>query len=80
MAHLGNGYLFYGIGAVIVQLLFTYAPPLQVMFGNEAIPFRVWPALILGGLLFFLIVEVEKLIIRSSDALRNTVTAEEAGT
>ena len=71
MAHLGNKYLFYGIGAVIVlQLLFTYAPPLQVMFGNEAIPFRVWPWLILGGLLFFLIVEVEKLIIRSSDALR----------
>ena len=80
-AHLGNRYLFYGIGAVIVlQLLFTYAPPLQVMFGNEAIPFRVWPWLILGGLLFFLIVEVEKLIIRSSDALRSTVTAVEAGT
>ena len=81
MAHLGNKYLFYGIGTVIVlQLLFTYAPPLQVMFGNEAIPFRVWPWLILGGLLFFLIVEVEKLVIRSSDALRNTVTAVEAGT
>ena len=81
MAHLGNKYLFYGIGAVIVlQLLFTYAPPLQVMFGNEAIPFRVWPWLILGGLLFFLIVEVEKLVIRSSDALRRTVTAVEAGT
>ena len=41
MAHLGNKYLFYGIGAVIVlQLLFTYAPPLQVMFGNEAIPIQ----------------------------------------
>jgi magnesium-transporting ATPase (P-type) len=80
-AHLGNKYLFYGIGTVIVlQLLFTYAPPLQVMFGNEAIPFRVWPWLILGGLLFFLIVEIEKLVIRSSDTLRNTVTAVEAGT
>ena len=81
MAHLGNRYLFYGIGAVMVlQLLFTYAPPLQVMFGNEAIPFRVWPWLILGGLLFFLIVEAEKFIIRSSGALRSTVTAVEAGT
>ena len=80
-AHLGNRYLFYGIGAVVVlQFLFTYAPPLQVMFGNEAIPLRVWPWLLLGGLLFFLIVEAEKFIIRSSGALRSTVTAAEAGT
>ena len=80
-AHLGNRYLFYGISAVVVlQFLFTYAPPLQVMFGNEAIPFRVWPWLLLGGLLFFLIVEAEKFIIRSSGALRSTVTAAEAGT
>ena len=80
-AHLDNRYLFYGIGAVVVlQLLFTYAPPLQVMFGNEAIPLMVWPWLLLGGLLFFLIVEAEKFIIRSSDALRSTVTAVEAGT
>ena len=80
-AHLGNRYLFYGIGAVVVlRFLFTYAPPLQVMFGNEAIPLRVWPWLLLGGLLFFLIVEAEKFIIRSSGALRSTVTAAEAGT
>jgi magnesium-transporting ATPase (P-type) len=80
MAHLGNRYLFYGIGAVVVlQLLFTYAPPLQVMFGTEAIPLRVWPWLLLGGLLFFFIVEAEKFIIRSAGPLRSTVTAVEAG-
>ena len=80
-AHLGNRYLPLGIGAVVVlQILFTYAPPLQAIFGNEAMPLWVWPWLFLGGLVFFLVVEAEKLIIRSSDALRKAVTAVEAGT
>ena len=51
---------------VILQLPFTYAPPLQVLFDNEAIPLGVWPLLFLGGFVFFLVVEVEKMIIRSS--------------
>jgi magnesium-transporting ATPase (P-type) len=80
-AHLGNKYLPLGIGAVVVlQLLFTYAPPLQYLFDNEAIPLRVWPWLFLAGLVFFLVVEAEKLIIRSSGSLRRAVTAVEAGT
>ncbi|MGH7789381.1 MAG: HAD-IC family P-type ATPase [Candidatus Binatia bacterium] len=79
-AHLGNPYLPLGIGAVVVlQLLFTYAPPLQRVFDNQAIPLDVWPWLLLGGLAFFLIVETEKLIIRATPALRRTVTAVEAG-
>ena len=79
-AHMGNKYLPLGIGAVVIlQLLFTYAPPLQVMFGNEAIPLWVWPRLVAGGLLFFAIVEAEKFVIRSSTTLRKTVTAVEAG-
>jgi len=79
-AHMGNKYLPLGIGAVLIlQLLFTYAPPFQAMFGNEAIPLWVWPWLLAGGLLFFVVVEAEKLVIRSSDALRRTVTAVEAG-
>ena len=80
-AHMGNKYLPLGIGAVVIlQLLFTYAPPFQAMFGNQAIPLWVWPRLLAGGLLFFIVVEAEKLVIRSSDALRKTVTAVEAGT
>jgi magnesium-transporting ATPase (P-type) len=80
-AHTGNKYLPVGIGAVmILQLLFTYAPPFQAMFGNQAVPLWVWPWLIAGGLLFFVVVEAEKFVIRSSDALRKTVTAVEAGT
>jgi magnesium-transporting ATPase (P-type) len=80
-AHMGNKYLPLGIAAVVIlQLLFTYAPPLQAMFGNEAIPLWVWPWLLAGGLLFFAVVEAEKLVIRTSDALRTAVTAVEAGT
>jgi magnesium-transporting ATPase (P-type) len=79
-AHLGNKYLPLGIGAVVVlQLLFTYAPPLQYLFGNEAIPLWVWPSLLVGGLVFFILVEAEKLVIRSSSSLRRAVTAVEAG-
>ena len=79
-AYAGNGYLPLGIGAVVIlQLLFTYAPPLQGVFGNEPIPFRIWPWLLLGGLVFFLIVETEKLVIRSFAPLRRAVVAVEAG-
>jgi magnesium-transporting ATPase (P-type) len=67
MAHLGNRYLPMGIGAVIVlQLLYTYAPPLQSVFETEALPLGVWPWLLLGGLIFFFVVEIEKAIIRAT--------------
>jgi magnesium-transporting ATPase (P-type) len=80
-AHLTNKYLPVGIGAVVLlQILFTYAPPLQRLFDTAAIPAHAWPWLFLGGLVFFLLVETEKLIIRSSKSLRTLVTAAEAGT
>ena len=65
-AHLGNKYLPLGIGAVVLlQILFTYTPPLQRLFDTEAVPLWVWPWLVAGGLVFFLVVEAEKLTIRS---------------
>ena len=79
-AHAGNGYLPLGIGAVVLlQVLFTYAPPLQAVFGNEPIPLRIWPWLLLGGGVFFFVVETEKLVIRSVTPLRRAVTVVEAG-
>jgi hypothetical protein len=51
---------------------------LQRLFDHEAIPLRVWPWLFLGGLVF-LLVEAEKLVIRSSGSLRSAVIAAEAG-
>ena len=79
-AHMGNKYLPFGIGAVVIlQLMFTYAPPFQAMFDNEAIPLWVWPRLLAGGLLFFLVVEAEKFVIRSLGGLQKMVTAVESG-
>jgi calcium-translocating P-type ATPase len=76
MAHLGNRYLPMGVAAVVVlQLLYTYAPPLQQVFETEGIPLHIWPWLFLGGLIFFLVVEIEKAIIR---ALRPRAAAVEA--
>lgn len=62
---LGNRYLFFGIGAVVVaQALFTYAPPFQYLFETTAIPAGEWLWLLGGGIVFFLVVETEKLVIR----------------
>jgi calcium-translocating P-type ATPase len=70
-AHLGNLYLLLGIGAVVIlQLLYTYTPPFQALFDTEAVPARIWPWLFVGGLVFFLVVETEKLIIRTFRASR----------
>ena len=76
MAHLGNRYLPMGIGAVIVlQLLYTYAPPLQSVFETEGLPLGVWPWLFLGGLIFFFVVEIEKAIIRATRSRERAVEA-----
>jgi magnesium-transporting ATPase (P-type) len=65
-AHVGNPYLWYGIAAVVVlQLLFTYAPPFHAIFHTQALPASAWPWLVGGAVLFFLVVETEKLVIRS---------------
>ena len=74
-SHMGNPYLWYGVGAVAaLQLLFTYAPPFHAIFGNEPLPLWVWPWLIAGGVAFFLVVELEKLVIRSNPTLRRAAT------
>ena len=36
--------------SIVLQLLFTYAPPFQSVFGTEALPLGVWPWLMLGRL------------------------------
>ncbi len=76
-AHTGNVLLWYGILAVVVlQLLFTYAPPFQAIFATEALPLSVWGGLFIGGVVFFLVVELEKLAIRSVPSWRQAVTAQ----
>lgn len=74
-ALMGNPYLWYGVGAVVVlQLLFTYAMPFQAIFNTDALPLSSWLGLIAGAILFFFAVEIEKYVIRSIPALRGVVT------
>jgi hypothetical protein len=44
------------------------------VFETEALPLGVWPWLLLGGLIFFLVVEAEKAIIRAT-GMTNPTTA-----
>jgi magnesium-transporting ATPase (P-type) len=73
-AHTGNRYLPMGIGAVVVlQALFTYAPPFQAIFDTAPLPAWFWPLAFLGGAVFFVIVEAEKAYIRSRRPARAAV-------
>jgi magnesium-transporting ATPase (P-type) len=73
-AHLGNPMLWVGIAAVFVlQILFTYAPPLHAIFGTAALPLADWVWLVGGAVVFFFVVELEKFVIRSVPALTGAV-------
>ncbi len=77
-ALVGNKWVPISIGVIVVlQALFTYAPFMQELFGVAAVPLWVWKWLFLGGASIFLIVELEKFIIRTLRT-RNGVVAAEA--
>ncbi|NIF81654.1 HAD-IC family P-type ATPase [Paraburkholderia sp. Cy-641] len=79
-AHRGNRYLWYGIaGVVVLQLLFTYTLPFQAIFHTEGLPLSAWMWLVCGGVLFFLVVELEKFVIRLIPALRSLATSQQEG-
>jgi len=70
-AHRGNRFLPLGVGAVVVlQLIFTYARPLQMLFDTRSMPLWTWPYVVVGGMIFFLIVESEKLVLRMFAGVR----------
>ncbi|SAI70501.1 Cation transporting ATPase%2C C-terminus [Bordetella ansorpii] len=67
----GNPVLWRGIlSMMVLQLLFTYAPPLQVMFDTTGLPIGVWMKLLAGAVALLLVVEAEKLAVRSVPAWR----------
>lgn len=51
-------------GVMILQILFTYAPFMNGIFGSEALPLHLWGWLLLGGAVFFVTVELEKILVR----------------
>ncbi len=49
---------------VVLQLLFTYAPPLQLLFGTAGLDLVHWGVVLAFGLLVLLLVEAEKVVLR----------------
>jgi potassium/sodium efflux P-type ATPase len=61
----GNGYVIGAVGAVIgLQMIFTYAGPMQKLFGTVPLEFRSWIAIIITSSLVLFLVEFEKWVIR----------------
>ena len=61
----GNCYVLIAIALVLsFQLLFTYLPLMQTFFGTAAIGWREWLYILAFGLLLFLLVELEKTVLR----------------
>lgn len=58
----GNRYVLRAIGLVVLlQLLFTYALPMQTLFGTAAIEAATWGLIFLVASSVFFLVELEKL-------------------
>ena len=63
-----------------VQLLFTYWPPMQTLFGTAALDAAAWLRVLLFGVAVFFIVELEKATVRRvlRDERRMTISASNA--
>lgn len=65
---LGNPAVLIAVATIIVlQMLFTYLPLLQKVFGTEAIPPGDWLRIIAFTFSVFVVVEIEKFIVRRLD-------------
>ena len=64
----GNPAVLVAVGTIIVlQLLFTYLPVFQSLFGTAAIPAADWLRIIAFTFSVFVLVEIEKYIVRRLD-------------
>jgi P-type Ca2+ transporter type 2C len=58
-----NPKIFYSIGIlVVIQILFTYAPVMNQIFGTEGLKSEHWGWITAGGFLVFALIEIEKKI------------------
>ncbi len=57
---------------VLAQLAFTYAGPMQALFGTQAIDAAAWMAVLAFGVVLFVLVEVEKVLMRRWFGARET--------
>lgn len=70
-AFLGNWVVLLVVSLLLLlQVAFTYAPPLQELFRSAALDLQSWFTILALGFLLFLCVEVEKLALRTLGILR----------
>lgn len=68
---LSNRPLLAGVAAMIaLQLLFTYAPAMQAVFGTAGLDPWQWAVIVAAGSLIYIVVEVEKRIRRCASERR----------
>ncbi|PXX11416.1 P-type E1-E2 ATPase [Nitrosomonas ureae] len=62
---LGNRYVLWAIGLLLMlQMLFTYWPVMQQLFGTTALDAATWGRIIAVSLILFLLIEFEKFLLR----------------
>lgn len=79
---LGSGTVWLTIGMVIgLQLAWTYVPFMQLVFESEGLLIGDWGIILAGSILLFLIVEMEKWVLRRSniDHEPDTATDQQRG-
>ncbi|MGM0813341.1 cation-transporting P-type ATPase [Thioalkalivibrio sp.] len=68
----GSRAVLIAIGVLVVlQALFTYAPPVQFLFGTSAIGLEAWGRILLFGVALLLLVEAEKRVLRGNGLARH---------
>ena len=73
---IGNRAVWVAIGILLVlQMAFTYAPPMQAMFDTTSIPLESWKRILAFSLFLFLVVELEKGVVRVVLARRKQLLA-----
>jgi magnesium-transporting ATPase (P-type) len=64
---LGNRYALLAVGLLLIlQLLFTYWPTMQRLFGTTALDAATWGRIAAVSLVLFLLVELEKYVLQRS--------------
>jgi magnesium-transporting ATPase (P-type) len=62
---LGSRAVLIAVGVLVVlQGLFTYAPPMQFLFGTAALGWEEWGRILAFGVLLFVLVELEKALLK----------------
>jgi magnesium-transporting ATPase (P-type) len=65
----GNPFVLLAVAVLAVfQLLFTYLPAMQAMFGSADLDLAAWARIGLFGVVLLLVVELEKLVLRRAGA------------